>query len=142
MDSQELLEPDVMDCDERGRRSWLLAPLVLFAVAAVCTLALYVPLRTGVFALELADRMVSREVLATSESPDGQWTVRVEYVNPGAMASASYVVTAKSASTGRDTHVSSCDGSGLAWEDESPIIEWVDSDTIRLGTYTIDIEDD
>jgi hypothetical protein len=72
------------------------------------------------------------EVVQSSTSPDGTWTARVEYVNPGAMASASYHVLIHSRPDSTDTQVL------VTAADQPLVLSWVDNTTLSVSGLRFD----
>ncbi len=137
MDTEELFEPDVLDGAPSGR-SWILGLAVLTLVVTVIVTMVVVLTGTGMNLLNRAFP-VSREVVASAWSPDGEWQARIEYVNPGAMASASYQVSVTSKRTGRDLGLVVLNDEDLEWDGESLRLEWLDDHTIIAGSRSLRI---
>lgn len=135
MDTEELFEPDVLDSAPSGR-SWILGLVFLSLVVTTVVTAVVVFTGTG---MNLLDRAfpVGREVVASAWSPDGERQARIEYVNPGAMVSASYQVWVKSKTTGQDLGLVVLNGDDLEWDGESLRLEWLDAHTIIVGSRSL-----
>ena len=136
MDSSNWLEPDIIDREPR-KHAWIVGAVIAVTLVTTAAVATFVAVDMGLVMLDKAIP-VSREVVANSKSPDGEWLVRVEYVNAGAAASASYQVFAKSVETGDDRPLLSVTDDQLVGEDDT--IRWTGSRSFVFAGRAFDID--
>ena len=81
----------------------------------------------------------SRELMTTTNSPDGRWVVRVFYANPGAAGSASVVVEATPSAGGTATSIATIRPDELAratWaSDDKLTVKWLSNSELSVGGY-------
>jgi hypothetical protein len=85
----------------------------------------------------------SHDLVQSSLSPDGRWTVEVFYVNPGSIASAWMVVEAKSTAGGKEEKLGELlqdDLTNAIWANREELtIQWETSTSLLVGGYPMEM---
>jgi Family of unknown function (DUF5412) len=127
-----------------GRVTRLLIALpfgILGLILALVALAVVAMFAFGVFVIACAPTAVDLD--RSSTSPDGAWTVRIYYHNPGAMASSWYTADVVDNSGARPTRqiFTMRDAENALWTRDGNhlLVRWPSPDTVQIGGHAVNV---